>query len=88
MQLRASEVIVATEAPHGLAHANVLEGTIAALTPEAPGVQLVEVDVGGARILSRASAERTSELGLAAGRRVWLVVSAASLRGDFPGAPA
>jgi molybdate transport system ATP-binding protein len=84
VQVRASEALVATEAPSGLAQSNVLEGTITALAAEAPGAQLVEVDVGGACLLSRVPAERASALGLAAGRRVWLVISSATLRGDLP----
>ena len=52
-----------------------------------PGSELVEVDVGGARLLARVSADRAAELDLAAGRRVWLVVSAATrAAAGFPGA--
>ncbi len=86
VQVRASEAIVATEAPLGLAQSNLLEGTITALAAETPGAQLAEVDVGGARLLSRVPAERAHALGLAVGRRVWLVVSSATLRGDLPAA--
>jgi molybdate transport system ATP-binding protein len=86
VQVRASEVVLATEPPRGLAQANLLEGRIAALVPEATGSQLVEVDVGGPRLLSRASAERARELRLSVGQKVWLVVSSAAVRGDFPAA--
>ena len=85
VQVRASEVVIATEPPCGLAQENLLEGRISALTVEATGSRLVEVDVGGPRLLSRASANRASELGLGVGQKVWLVVSSASVRGDFPG---
>jgi molybdate transport system ATP-binding protein len=86
VQVRASEVVVAIEPPRGLAQENLLEGRISALTLEATGSRLVEVDVGGPRLLSRASASRAGELGLSVGQKVWLVVSSASVRGDFPAA--
>jgi molybdate transport system ATP-binding protein len=87
IQVRASEVLLATEAPHGLAQANVLEGSVAALGPDGPGAALVDVDVGGARLLARVSADRAAELGLTTGQRVWLIVSAASVRGVVPRPP-
>jgi len=84
VQVRASEVVLATEAPRGIAQSNLLEGWIASRAPESPGCDLVEVDVGGPRLLARVSSARAAELDLAAGRRVWLVVGAASVRGAFP----
>jgi molybdate transport system ATP-binding protein len=84
VQVRASEVVVATEPPRGLAQENVLAGRIATLVAEAAGSRLVEVDVGGPRLLSRVTATRASELGLGVGQKVWLVVSSAAVRGDFP----
>jgi molybdate transport system ATP-binding protein len=87
IQVRASEVLLATEAPHGVAQTNVLEGEIAALGRDGPGAALVDVDVGGARLLARVSADRAAELDLSTGRRVWLIVSAASVRGVVPRPP-
>jgi molybdate transport system ATP-binding protein len=88
VQVRASEVVLCAEAPRGLAHANLLEGTIAGRSPDGPGSLLLEVDIGGPRLLVRVSSQRAAELGLDGGRRVWLVLSAATVRGGFPGAPA
>ncbi len=85
VQIRASELSVASEPPHGFAHANVLEGTVVSRAAEGPESELVEVDVGGARLLARISAARASALGLDAGRRVWLVVNDARVRGVAPG---
>jgi molybdate transport system ATP-binding protein len=85
VQVRADEVVLATEAPRGVAQANLLEGAIAGRVPDGPGSELVEVDVGGPRLLARVSAPRAAELGLDPGRRVWLVISAAHVRGGFPG---
>jgi molybdate transport system ATP-binding protein len=84
VQVRASEVVLATEAPRGIAQVNLLEGTIASRALETPGSELVEVDVGGARLLARVSAPRAAELELDPGRCVWLVLSAATLRGELP----
>ena len=67
-----------------IAQSNLLEGRIAARGPDGPGSELVEVDVGGPRAAARAcrrSAPRRCDL--AAGRRVWLVVTAARVRGGF-----
>jgi molybdate transport system ATP-binding protein len=84
--VRANEVFVATEPPHAVAHANQLAGQVAARVGDGPGSELVEVDVGGARLVARVSSERAAALGLDAGRRVWLVLSAASVRGGFASA--
>lgn len=86
LHLLARDLIVATEEPHGLVEASSLEGTIAALIPETRDALLVEVDVGGARLLSRVATGRAQELGLAIGSRIWVVVNGASLRADLPAA--
>jgi molybdate transport system ATP-binding protein len=86
LYLFARDLIVATEEPRGLGQPSSLVGTIASLEAESPEALLVEVDVGSARLLSRVGSERARELGLAIGRRVWLVVNVASLGGAFPGA--
>jgi molybdate transport system ATP-binding protein len=86
VQVRASEVVLCAEAPRGLAHADVLEGTVARRAPDGPGSELFEVDVGGPRLLTRVSSQRAADLGLGEGRRVWLAISAATVRGGFPSA--
>ena len=86
VQVRASEVVLATEPPSGLAQANLLEGEITGRGLDGPGSELVEVDVGGSLLLARVSSDRAAELRLDAGRRVWLVISAARVRGGFPAA--
>ena len=82
----ARDVILATEEPKGLVQASALPGAIASLAPEEDGALLADIDVGGARLLARVGASRARELDLATGSRVWLVISAASLRGDLPAA--
>jgi molybdate transport system ATP-binding protein len=86
VQLLARDVIVATEFPQALSVRNTLEGTITALTaePEDHAV-LVTLDVGGAAILSRVTAEAVAALGLRPGLRAWALVKAVSTRGHaFP----
>jgi molybdate transport system ATP-binding protein len=85
VHVRASEVVLAAEPPRGLAQSNLIEGEIAARALDGPRQELVEVDVGGQRLLARVSADRAEELGLSLGRRVWLVIGAATVRGHFPG---
>jgi molybdate transport system ATP-binding protein len=86
LHVLARDVVLATEEPKGLVQASSLPGAISKFTPETPETLLVEVDVGGARLLSRVTSGRARELGLERGSRVWLVISAASLRGDLPAA--
>ena len=56
---------------------------ISALEPEPPDSLMVEVDVGGTRLLSRVGSERR----LAIGQRVWLIVNLPSLRDGLPAPP-
>jgi len=84
VQVRANEVVLATEPPRGIAHVNLLEGKIAARAQDGPTDELIEVDIGGPRLLARVSRQRAGELGLDLGRPVWLVLSAAHVRGGFP----
>jgi molybdate transport system ATP-binding protein len=86
LHVLARDVIVATQEPKGLVQASALPAVISALEPEASDTLLAEVDVGGARLISRLPTDRARALGLAPGSRVWVVLSAASLRGDLPAA--
>jgi molybdate transport system ATP-binding protein len=86
VEVRASEVVLSTEPPRGVAHANRLEGKIVGRALEGPVSELVEVDVGGPLLFARVSRQRAAELSLDPGRSVWLVLSAAHVRGGFPGA--
>ena len=81
VQVLARDVILATEAPHGLSVRNVLRGTLALLEQDGPDHLLASVDVGGARLLARITPEARSELALEPGRAVWVLVKAASFQG-------
>jgi molybdate transport system ATP-binding protein len=86
LQIAARDVMLAAEEPRGLAlQSGALPGAIASLEPQSADVLRIEVDVGGAHLVTRVAAERARELGLAGGQRVWLVINAASLRDVLPG---
>jgi len=88
VQLLARDLILATEPPRGLSVRNALAGTVVAVTPDEPRARLLEVDIGGARIVARLTAAACAELGLQAGRPVFVLVKAVSLRGHvYPAAP-
>ena len=80
-QLLARDIILATRPPEALSVRNALAGTITRVNSERDHSDLVEVDVGGARLLARVTTAATRELGLAPGVRVWALVKAVSIRG-------
>ena len=86
LHLLARDVIVATEEPSGLVQASSLPGTIAALAPETPELRCSPRSTSAGHVCSRVRRRSRRELGLAVGSRVWVVVNAASLRGDLPAA--
>ena len=70
--IRAGDILLANEAPHGLSARNILPGTIAALEPRGT---LVEATVDcGARFLAHVTPGACQSLGLAPGQRAWLIV--------------
>ncbi len=80
-QLLARDVIVATRRPEGLSVRNALEGRVTQITADDEHTDLIEIDVGGVRLVSRVTCAATRELGLAPGARVWALVKAVSIRG-------
>jgi len=81
IQLLARDLIVATSAPRDLSVRNVLEGTVHTVAEDSGGSDLVTIDVGGALIMARITHAATRELGLAPGRRTWVLVKSVALRG-------
>jgi molybdate transport system ATP-binding protein len=81
VQLLARDVIIATTPPQGLSVRNHLAGTIVGVAADEAGMDLIQVDIGGPIVLARITRSATQELRLHAGRRVWALVKAASLRG-------
>jgi molybdate transport system ATP-binding protein len=81
VQLLARDLILAIEPPRGLSVRNCLAGVLARIVADTPGTRLVEVDIGGPRVLAQVTAGAAAELGLEEGRNVWVLVKAVSLRG-------
>lgn len=74
--LRADQVLLASEAPHGLSARNVLEGRVVALWPENDQSVLVELDAPVGHLFSRVTPQAARELALAPGRPVWAIAKA------------
>jgi molybdate transport system ATP-binding protein len=92
LHLLARDIILSTQEPAGLSVRNQLRGHITAMTPDAHG-DMIEVDIGGARLLSRITAAATQELGLQVGASIWVLIKAVSVRphanpGQHAAAPA
>jgi molybdate transport system ATP-binding protein len=88
VQLLARDLVLATEPPRGLSVRNVLEGTLVSLVPDLDQTQVVEIDIGGPRLVAQITSNASAELALSAGRRVWVLVKTVSLRGHvYPAAP-
>jgi molybdate transport system ATP-binding protein len=81
VQLLARDLILAMEPPRGLSVRNIIEGRIVSVTQDDNETDLVRVDIGGAEVLSRVTHASSSELGLSAGVRVWVLVKTVSMRG-------
>ncbi|HEY7170688.1 MAG TPA: molybdenum ABC transporter ATP-binding protein [Vicinamibacterales bacterium] len=70
--IRAGDILIATERPHGLSARNIVAGTIASLAREGPVVRLT---VGvGVPIEVHVTPTSSTALELAPGRGVWLVI--------------
>lgn len=74
LRLRARDVTVATEAPHGISSHNILPSTISAMAPAGPHEVYVTLQVGSTPLLARLTRDSVGELGLAPGRAVFALV--------------
>jgi molybdate transport system ATP-binding protein len=77
LHVLARDVLLSFESPSGALGADSLSGTIAAVTRDASSSRLVEVDVGGASLLSRVPRSSAADADLAPGRRVELWINGA-----------
>jgi molybdate transport system ATP-binding protein len=77
----ARDVIVATEAPHGLSVRNVLLGVVTSIVRDDFDTDLISIDVGGTTLLARITTAATQALRLMTGNAVWALVKSVSLRG-------
>jgi molybdate transport system ATP-binding protein len=88
IQVLARDVIIATEAPRGLSVRNVVPARVVTLTPDSGLSVLLELDIGGSTtLLARITGRASAELELAAGKQVWALIKAVSLRGHVYQAP-
>jgi molybdate transport system ATP-binding protein len=90
VQLLARDIILATEKPQGLSVRNTMQGVVAEMSPDEDDAVLVKVDIGGATVLARITADAATELSLRPGSPVWVLVKAVSTRGHTfraPGTP-
>ncbi|HEY6419479.1 MAG TPA: molybdenum ABC transporter ATP-binding protein [Candidatus Binataceae bacterium] len=70
--IRAGDIMVATERPHGLSARNAFQGKLVSLRNE--GVTVTLTIESGATFEVHVTPSARDELGLVAGRRVWLVI--------------
>lgn len=74
VRIRARDVILAAERPHGLSALNVLEGRVEALAPIGEEAVEVQLRSGPDRLLARVTRRSSEALALAPGRPVFAVV--------------
>jgi molybdate transport system ATP-binding protein len=86
LQLLARDLILALGEPQGISVRNHLRGVVRAITADG-GADLVEVDIGGATLLSRVTTAATRELGLAPGMALWVLVKSVSVSPHALGQP-
>ncbi|THF59628.1 molybdenum ABC transporter ATP-binding protein [Ollibium composti] len=78
VRIRARDVMIATERPHGLSALNVLAGRVVSIEPEDDASVDVRMDCNGATIVSRITRQSRQALGLEPGREVFAVVKTLS----------
>jgi molybdate transport system ATP-binding protein len=81
LQLLARDVIIAVHPVQGLSVRNALASTVISIADDAHDAVLVRLDVGGAIVLARITADARRALNLRPGDAVWTLVKAVSTRG-------
>ena len=76
--IRAGDILIAAERPHGLSARNLLPGTLTALTRQGPVVR-ADVDIG-VSVEVHITPTASEELRLRQGRTIWLVIKTHSCR--------
>ena len=80
--MRARDVLLASERPHGLSALNVLPATVTAIgAPHGAAVE-VTLAAGTATLHARLTRRAVTELALAPGRPCFAIVKASTLAGD------
>ena len=78
MAIRAGDILLANQEPHGLSARNILDGSLATLRREGPTV-IAEVNAG-ARFVVHLTPSAVEGLDLTPGVRVWLIIKTHSCR--------
>jgi molybdate transport system ATP-binding protein len=92
VRIRARDVMIALEPPHGLSALNVLPGTVAEIGyADGPIVQ-IRLDCGGEALIARLTRRSVETLGLEPGRQVYAVIKSIAfdhhaIAGSPPAAP-
>jgi len=74
LRLRARDVAVATEPPHGISSHNILPATVAGIDAAGPHEVLVTLRAGPTPVLARLTRDAAAQLALAPGRAVFALV--------------
>jgi len=78
LRIRARDVMIATQPPHGLSALNVLAGRIAGMTSDGGPLVDIKVDCNGEPVLARLTRQSTHALDLSLGQDVYAVVKTVS----------
>lgn len=74
VQIRARDVMLATERPKGLSALNMVQGRIATITPDTGPIADIRIDCKGDVLLVRLTRRSIDDLGLHPGREVFAIV--------------
>lgn len=85
VQVLARDVILALGEPTGLSVRNSLAATVVSIVPDDAHTDLVQLDVGGPRLLARVTRAATRDLGLQPGLALRALVKSVSIRGQSLG---
>lgn len=86
VQLLARDLILALEEPRGLSVRNSMAATVVSIAPDDVHADLVQLDIGGPRIVARITRAATQALGLRPALPLRVLVKSVSVRGYGSGA--
>ena len=78
VRIRARDVIVATERPHGLSALNILAGRVDGLSSDSGPLVDIRIDCNGQAIVARLTRQSSHALGLKLGQEVYAVIKTVS----------
>ena len=82
VQLLARDLIIALDEPTGISVRNALPARVVSIVPDDRHADLVNLDIGGPRVIARVTQAATRQLGLRAGLPVSVLVKSVSVRGQ------